>query len=1317
MFYLDIPTFWGKNTLLVLSKGGGAWEFDKISVNKLFCGGVIGQQSFHLAGDADKTIDYLPAYERNFNCDANNNGSISFSFMPFTSSNGNTAKVSHIYNDCVHKQIPANPYNPPAFQTYKMGYELYKIKMYTDLELDSKNVKFFGNGGYALVIIPDPSKILSNVVRNWEIDGDIILEIPKDEHEGVGKSDDEVRIVEMEIYEKGTDRLETNQIIVRPKDIKDFKAPCDLVLKLGEAATLSGAASVSGVIYTYQKRSFGETPTGFDYEIERESFLGVDDVADYRDAVSLVGTGNGPYDLEQFGNDTLFISAVFAGAISGRIKGVTRTKMMTWVRQPYCRDVEIYYKWNASYKHATLQPEAVCYGPTSFEWDNKVHGKIYLPSCGDHNLGSWSLTGPMWYPYEACDDTANYSMGSKTGQVTGVYNWLMELYQESNESAEPIYGNWNMRMLGPQKQWGYVCDSHASWWNCTCDWSYCNLYKEGDNLFTGYGRYRCSLGANEQIECTKNGGILPKFGNPYRDFLMSYRSIDSVYYYYVEGTDFIRLKKWMPLYEFYTNADITKGSSSYPYDIYSKDVTSPFIHPMGLFLANGSIEGVDINEEIDVDGDGKLKRYHFEEVFRTHRTTKSMMYPYPTNMKYQGIGMDPILSWYTYRDYPGGDSSISIQWAWQEIWKDIERQSLDSDFVLPTEESTKFPEVILSKGYKSEGEGGPVSGKFLFCNIEHPDYKYDYKVGEHRLVCEGGEYDIKLTAPERDEEGEYKKPYFLIQLDTGPERMFDANGNWDPTSEDNTYYDLYTTCTTGGWSTDITLFAPGYINKTISQAETDGRMLVDYDDAGDEVKTYYQRGLNVTLIPSKFSYFLPREKTLLDSGDYEVRFSHVPSCTGEEAFEEIELSEWYPMSCCMEMVYCCGEENVEFEFKFSSKKAVEHIICDFKFGAEEIKIEDSSVTISGMNPDELITKLYHVPAISVFKSDDGESYTLVHVDSASMVLAAPDDKISTKQMVVDWNGDTASIMEPSLYFKIKLRVKPTPDEIAKSKIPDYNECENVVYFECNYIYDSVFVDATESINTYERKYNISYGTHGDFPPHGSDATGSLLFVKPNESSTIYQRDSINGVIGMSDSAGKVNSMNKVRGRIMKECHKDKEPLPGSVLSEWEKEQKIIYDEIAINSGDTSIRFISVAPPGMEEKLNEAGASFPYSWTCDFYNNIILPLKEVEWYDPYSPCGQEFYWDLSGLHWVHRCAGSQFGAFSVGSREVWKYKFHSVCGGDLDVGTYGALTVYTHSMAQLLLSLFVSTKPEIVVRSERATPGVTKYQMPSAVSAY
>jgi len=1286
MFYLDMQTFWGENTIVVLNKGNGTWEFDKITVNKLFCGGVIAQDSFVLEGESGKTINYLPAYERHFNCDTNNNGSITFAFLPFTSDIGETAGVSYIYNDSVVEQIAANPYNPPAFSTYYTGYQLYKVLAYEDLELTQGSVQFFGNAGYALVIIPDDNKVLNNIIRNWEIEGDILLEVTGDDYEGIEGNSEGIRTIEMEIYEQGTDRLEVNQIIVRPKDIKEFKTPCSLSLTLSE-------------IYVYQKRSFGETPDEY-YEEVVESFVGEDDVVNYGTSLELTSFGHSQYELKKFGNNILFISVMFTGAVSGRIKGVTRTKMITWVRQPYCRDVEIRYTWTASYKHCTLLPEKVCYGQTSFECDDTTWTKGYTPSCGDHDLGAYSGTGPMWYPYDECANSAVYPTDSLTSRVMGMSDYTMELFYETNDDESLKYGSWNLRMLGPQNNYGYVCDNHAALFNCTCDWSYCNLYKESENLFNGNGKYRCGLDGMAKAECVAYGGDLPKFGNPYRDFLMSFRSIDSVYYYYVDGTDFTRLRKWMPLYEFYTSADVTKGSSSYPYDLYTKDTTSPFVHPMGLLRAYGSIEGVPIKEQLDVDNEGIPKRYDFDEVFDTNHTNSSIMYPWPVNAQFNGDDM--VMSWFTYKDYPGGDTSKSIQWAWQEIWQPIEEQLFVSDIILMGESTDEeIADVVFSGGYTYENNA--ASGKLIFCTVEYPDYQYDAYIGEHRLVCEAGDYTISLTAPVKNSEGEYESPYFFIQLDNGPKRMFDIDGNWDSTSDDNPHYNLYTTCTVEPWATSVTLFAPGYTNDSTTQAETDGRVIETYDDIGDEVKTYYQRGLNISLIPSKFT-FLPKWKMLIPSDAYEVKFNTVPSCVMGEEIEEIEVDEWYPMPYCLNIPYCCSEEEVEFEFEFIAKKSIERIVCDFKFGAETL--EDESI------------KLHHIPAISVLKSTDGESYTLLHTHSTGMVLATEDDAVTSERVAMTWNIGPENILEPWTYLKLKFRVKPTADELDYYELINYDDCTNVVYFECNYMYDSEFIDATESVYTYERKYNISYGKHGDFPPHGYNSTGNLLYPRGNETSTVYQRDSRQGVVGMAGTSGEHETMNKVRGRLMFECHDDNEPLTGGNLPVWEEEQKKIYDAIAIEPGSTTFTCSSMCPPGLSDQLAEANVYFPYTWGCSFLNTIILPLTPVKWCDPYSPCGQLFDWDLSDYHWEYRCAGSQFGAYSVGAKEVFEYKLYSACeDSNLVWSPLDAILVYYSGVGRLLTNPFIYTEAQIATGDYLLEQSLTTYAMPSAVTAY
>ena len=84
------------------------------------------------------------------------------------------------------------------------------------------------------------------------------------------------------------------------------------------------------------------------------------------------------------------------------------------------------------------------------------------------------------------------------------------------------------------------------------------------------------------------------------------------------------------------------------------------------------IEGVMINENIDVDEDsGVPNRYRFEEIFNTHYSFVNLKYPSPKNPYFKLVGgtLKPIISWYTYKDYPGegGGALTSIQWACQEI--------------------------------------------------------------------------------------------------------------------------------------------------------------------------------------------------------------------------------------------------------------------------------------------------------------------------------------------------------------------------------------------------------------------------------------------------------------------------------------------------------------------------------------------------------------------------------------------------------------------------------------------------------------------------
>jgi len=429
-FYINVETFFGNNDIVVFDKGSGFWEYDKISVKKMLCNGIIGQTSFFV-DNSGNTVDYLPSYEDSFAGFANRTGEITFSFFTFASSEG-SAKVDYIYNDGVRKRLNASLLHPAEFGTYEMCYKLFKVEVFGRLELEQKDFRMFGNAGWVLVIIPDEKK-LSNVIKPCIVEEKIILTV-KD-------SLDVSHDIEMEIVdrEENIDKLEVNQIIIKPKNIKEFRQPCSAKLNIGP-------------IYNYEKRSFNESPSG-EHEEVREPFISEDDVIDYRDTLKLENQDS-QYKLTQFGTEVLMISAVFKG-VSGRPRGQTKTKMITWVRQPYCRDVEINYSWYAEYQKCTLLPETFCWGSHGLRCEIELQRRGMTPPCGDHNLSIMSGKGPMWYPYGECDNVARWNI---TGPLT---EWDINIMDCFWEGVEPPHGYWDMRMLGPDDRDGRTCDSHA----------------------------------------------------------------------------------------------------------------------------------------------------------------------------------------------------------------------------------------------------------------------------------------------------------------------------------------------------------------------------------------------------------------------------------------------------------------------------------------------------------------------------------------------------------------------------------------------------------------------------------------------------------------------------------------------------------------------------------------------------------------------------------------------------------------------------------------------------------------------------------------
>ena len=1316
MFYIPVETFFGENIIMVFSQIQGRWEYDSIKIYRPYVGGIVAQTSFSIEGDGGE-VDYLPAYENDFGAYSNNNGEIEFKFLPIISQYGlGQAEASYAYIDGVRERIafdPSNPPTPPDNITMEFTYTLYKTTIDEGLEIpfDYGKLRFFGNAGYCYVFLQNTD--LQGIIKPWEIDGDMYMVYP----DGTK--------VDMVVHEKCTSRLPVNCFIIKPKDVNELSAICN------------GAYLYIEKLSVYERRTFD--PSWSTAEEVRESFLGGNDVIVYKTTLDLSGSG-GSYTLRKFGYDSLMAAIVYKGP-TGRIIGQTKTKLITWVRQPYCRDVEIDYTWKKAYRKYKLYPTHWCIvntsnvGITTEVKTETVHNegsdaglwwRSYRPRCGDHELSFWTGLGPMWYPYDDCDEVEYYRSISREATAQN-YFYLMEMFTEKGidgivESGGTPHGSHDMRMLGPADNFGEVGESIASIWACRCDWIHYNYEKQGENVFTGYSRYRGGLNDVAKLACIRNHGVLPKFGNVYRDFLRSYRSMDNIYYYYWTGQRFNRKHKWVPMYEFYS-ASFTEPLSNYPYDLgsysdYTEDNCS-FMHPLGFLLATGSIENVQIKEKIYVDSEGIPVRLRFDDVFKTHYIT-NIYYPMPKDPEFVFISGLPvaIMPWYTYRDFPEGVEN-SIQWAWQEYWRLVERQNMSSsilennieyDLVGNHPTLDRVPITLTSVPYSDLSVfGGPVTGRHAFLSIDYPNYLYDGKLKEHRLVCDEGDHILSILPPigEGEELGNYgASPAWGIKLNDGPVRCFNLEGNWITSTTSGCESELYNTCTTSPWTEGVTIFDTGYD----SVDPDEDRTITRSTEFGDEY-TYYQRGLNISIRQEALG-FLPKRMHQLD--EYEMKVNVVTTYDWlESPWAYVEnTDEFFPGSKDFEVVYPININEVSVTFSFGYSVSIGAVGMQLGFGAVSVDqdLYEQGTVFSG--------SLYHIPGVKIFSSDDDVSYTKIY-DADSMSMAIKSDAYNSINCFYEL-PKTADMLKPFKYLKIVFRLNPTDDEIADVG-GDYSlyffDAENSIYIKYLYVYYNEFLEATESIKTYERLYNVSYGTHGDFPPHGYDGTGSLLYPLLEDRSTVYQRDALQGVVGMPNSDGECKSINKVRGRILKECYPDKHPLEGSDLHEWEAEQKNIHDEIALKSGSTYITLSSVTPPNMRYLLEKAKAVFP-SWSCVLNNTLVSPLMLPFKGSSFSPCGHQYIWGFHNM--TRQVCGAPIRRYGWMRYDTFEYYFRHVCGDGPGRPNDWVVVAYYTSFAHLLIGdadynlNFLSPQLSDVVSSLYRT-NLTKYTHPDPVT--
>lgn len=1250
-FLINVKTIFGKNKIMVFDVSRDIYHFDTIEITKYYCGGVVAQTGFAVSSPDREISDHIN-YEF-LNGHPLFNPELSYKFEALHSSNGGRTLPYHSYIDTKIVHLKA-PLDMSTNSHYVLGYKMYKIKVLSNFIATNcdtttySKIVLLGNDGHMLVVIDDKLK-LHSVIRNWdngEVDdygNSLPMEITLVGKDAYGKD----QSIEMSIVEYCSDRLEVNQLIIKPKNPNDY-------------VRLYGFAINFGDLYVYERWSFGLEPEG-DFEEIRDGWA-IDDVVSRANTTLEGSIESNEYTIKNPPIAPIIAAVIYKGGVTLRIKGQAKTDLMNWVKQPFCSDVEISYNWSASYRSYTLLPTHYCFVSNigvSYTPANTGEGpsypiRQYSPYCGDHGFGRVSTRpAAMWYPYTSCDEYASYSIYAGSGEYDPA---PMDFWVNKNGKyvGSDIHNSNDLRMLGPASHFGITTDVHTSIWACSCDWTHMNLEMTGTPWFSGWAKIRSGVEGAAYELMTQNGGEPPKFGNKRRGYLASFRSTAYLTYYELGNQGDVAVKyKWLPPYEGFSDLRLDKSFQDYPWKHYfnTGDNVATYMSQFGLLAAN-NVDGETVSEHLvrDDTPESNLARYRFTDIFSAHHTLVGTRYPEPQKPYYVGLNLKPVTAWLTYKDYLD-DSSLAIQWAWRERWKTLERGKPDirnilMDIPLTECDSTDYNMLYLS-----------------FLGFNYPNYTYDYRISEFRRVASEGFHVVHWEPSIFDPENPLPT-YFALWMDDGPTRLLDpecklvkdpaeinstlkfTSVDIDTLIADAAFYDF---CSGGDWLNNITcdfdiedlekiedsaevsssdnfmLYTSSTIvteteEAAITNAIEDEREIITSDGSGEEVKRYFNRGLVLNIKQDMLQY-LPRVDKLIDM-PYEFNLS-VPS-HDESQFSIIVPLEYYPASENFGMIYNgLLNSEVTLVFKFSIPTIISKIEVFYNKG--EI-VEDS---------DANIRTYYNIPKVSVGKSTDGQIYTELVSDDFSFGDPGAIPTVEMKTYDID---DSDLVYMSSLYsfLNMSFTYAPTIEDLTKHNreySPDFTHLMDIRVIK---LYTIEYSPLTEILDTYERKFNISVGSCGDIPIHGHDYMGSLLYPNPWELSTVYQQDNSLGMIGAPGWVGVFNSISKIRSRRAQQLRVDPEILAGN-YSDFEGKQKELYDEVALSGSDT-ITMSSIAREILKEALSNTKVNVFPMWACTLENKNMVPLKAVPQKSKYYPLGHHWTWGLDNVRDFYNCGG-------------------------------------------------------------------------------
>jgi hypothetical protein len=539
----------------------------------------------------------------------------------------------------------------------------------------------------------------------------------------------------------------------------------------------------------------------------------------------------------------------------GRVISTFATKLLVSIIRESCRNVDIFYRYEAMGRQYKLMPE---YGfCVNLKQDMPMpdpYKHVETPSCGDHETPVYAWSGPLWFPYDECLGYNMYDEFTVCNNCQAGYIGPINAGVKRDSNGEIMLASGQVvmrndyRYCGPHKYKAFG-ESRGNWvaaCNCGCRFWYSDA-NTSSVLFAGYARRKTTV---DLALYAARGWAYPPFGNEGRELLEKYLSHD-----FVNTGSMGNRFEWVPLMMDHTvffstfNAYDDNPENEYfgSGDYYDFEPFRYF-NQLNMALLPG------INECIVQEDDGTTKRFRWDELFEVHHEG-NCTYPWPRYV--MANGSNKAIFYYFKQPWHS--------WAWQESWKDIERNLPGS---LPETSPSQYESRIIDYG------------KLDFMNLTKPLYVFDYDKTEHRRIITEGNHTIVYTGPEIDENGNMIK-YPSLSIDGFNERPFEIlydedsyvstnsvdwkdEGGDSNTSAGSNEDNIYEKAQGSDWvHSENTLFDNEAV-ATVEDAESASRKITSsYDDIlGVYSYKYFNRGLIVDMTRDQL-YYLPKKETSL----------------------------------------------------------------------------------------------------------------------------------------------------------------------------------------------------------------------------------------------------------------------------------------------------------------------------------------------------------------------------------------------------------------------------------------------------------------------